>query len=518
MRLDSLWKGSASWLSVALLVPLAVLAALGGVIGIVALVLMVAGCALIVAAASRANVRARHQTEESRRLALHDPVTDLPNRIHFHDYVRRAIDAADARGEGERVGVLLIDLDHFKDINDTLGHHCGDLLLYRVGERLLDVLRGHDAVARLGGDEFAVLLSSIDGERAAMQAAERIRTTLAERFEVQEAHLQVEASIGVALYPDHGTDPDVLLQRADISMYWAKHRHSGVETYSEERDEHSRARLELIAELHTAIEREQLEVYFQPKAELGSGRVVGVEALVRWNHPTRGFLPPDQFIPAAETTGLIGPLTRLVLRQSLRQSRIWADEGIDLKVAVNLSTRNLLDVTLPETVASLLAEYHVPARRLELEVTETTMMVDPERSAEVLRALAETGVSIAIDDFGTGYTSLSWLKRLPVATLKIDRSFISDMGSGKAEDCVIVRSTINLARELGLQVVAEGVEDQGTWEQLDDLDCDLAQGYLLSRPLPARELTPWLVTHLPDALSVEGTESSQANGSSFPVG
>ena len=518
MRINSLGKGSGSWLALVLLLPLAVLTVLGGTIGIVAMILMIGGCAAIVISASRAGVRASRQTEESRRLALHDPVTDLPNRVHFHDHVRRAIEAAGAEGAGAKVGVLLIDLDHFKDINDTLGHHSGDQLLFRVGERLLDIIRGRDAVARLGGDEFAVLLSSIDGESAALRAAERIGETLTERFEIQGAHVQVEASIGVAICPDHGSDPEELLQRADIAMYWAKAHHSGVETYAFERDQHSRARLELIPELHTAIEEDQLEVYFQPKAELVAGRVVGVEALVRWNHPTRGFLPPDEFIPAAESTGLIGPLTSLVLRQSLRQCRAWADEGIDLTVAVNLSTRNLLDVTLPATVARMLAEHGVPASRLELEVTETTMMVDPERSAEVLRSLADTGVSIAIDDFGTGYTSLSWLKRLPVTTLKIDRTFISDMDSGDDEDSVIVRSTINLARDLGLQVVAEGVEDAGTWRRLGALDCDLAQGYLLSRPLPARELTPWLATHLPDALSVEGPEGSQATGSSFPAG
>lgn len=471
------------------LVALAALTLLDGIWGVLATAGLVASYALLSVSTIRAMARVRTQAETTQHLALHDPVTELANRVLFHDRAAQAI--ARARRRNHDVGILLLDLNRFKEINDTLGHHSGDLLLYRIGERLSSTLRGSDSVARLGGDEFAVLLPEVMGEAGAMRAAKRIETALTERIEIQGVTLEIEAAMGVAISPEHGDDPDLLLQRADIAMYWSKDRHNGIEIYAGDRDEHSRERLELIGELRQAIDDEELVVYFQPKADLRQSSVVGVEALVRWDHPARGFLPPDTFIPLAESTGLIGPLTHYVLDASLRQARHWREEGIDLSMAVNLSTRNLLDLSLPDAVAELLEAHEVPAEKLELEVTETMMMGDPIRSAEVLNRLSELGVKVAIDDFGTGYTSLSWLKRLPIDTLKIDRSFVMGMEEA-GDDSVIVRSTINLARDLGLGVVAEGIESAQAWEELAALGCDLAQGYLLSRPLPSSDITPWL--------------------------
>lgn len=475
------------------LIGLAGLVLVGGAIEAFALAALVVSYAALTTIAVRTLGRLRRQAEAAQHLALHDPVTELPNRTLFHDRTHQAIAAA--RRDDAGVGVLLLDLDGFKEINDTLGHHSGDLLLHQVGERLASTIRSSDSVARLGGDEFALLLTEIEGQPGAQLAAERTRKALDAPFEVQGVALSVEASIGAALYPEHGGDPELLLQRADVAMYHCKRSHAGVEIYSIEGDTHSRERLSLIHELRKAIEDETLFLHFQPKAELGSSGIVGVEALLRWEHPQRGPLPPDEFIPIAESTGLIQPLTRFVLKAALAQSSAWRKQGLDLTMAVNLSTRNLLDPELPAAVAELLSRYEVPADRLELEVTETMMMVDPVRAAETLRRIADLGCTIAIDDFGTGYTSLSWLKRLPVTTLKIDRSFVMGMETDE-DDTAIVRSTINLAGDLGLETVAEGVEGQKAWSELGSLGCDLAQGYLLSRPQSADLLTPWLEERL----------------------
>ena len=453
------------------------------------LVVLLVGCAMLALVAVLTLRKLRRQAAESQRAALFDAVTELPNRTLLHDRVHQAI--VMARRRGARVAVVTLGLDRFKDINDALGHHCGDLLLYLVGERLAGTLRESDSVGRLGGDEFAVLLPEINGPSGASDAVDRLRNCLVERFEVHGVGLEVEATAGVAIFPDHGDDAELLLQRAEVAMYLAKQQHSGVEMYSDACNVNSRDRLELISELRHAIDERELVVHFQPIADMAHARIVGTEALVRWDHPNRGFLPPDTFIPLAETTGLIRPLALYVLEESLRQRRDWAAAGLDLHVAVNLSTRNLLDPALPAAIAELLARFATPANALTVEVTETAVMVDPPRAAETLGSIADLGVKIAIDDFGTGYTSLSWLKRLPVTTLKVDRSFVMDMHTND-DDAAIVRSTVNLARDLGLEVVAEGVETTEAWNDLEELHCDLAQGYLLSRPLPAAELTPWL--------------------------
>jgi diguanylate cyclase (GGDEF)-like protein len=438
---------------------------------------------------SGASKTLRHQAEVNEHQALHDALTDLPNRTLFHDRVHQALTSA--RRDHVPAAVMIMDLDRFKEVNDTLGHASGDELLKQVGIRLRESLRESDTVARLGGDEFGVLLPKVLDSAAAVAVARKLRTTLEEPFTIHGLALQMEASIGIALYPDHGTNVQSLLQRADVAMYVAKEHPAGCEVYTRERDAYSPDRLTLLTELRRAIDRGQLVLHYQPKVDLRTREIHGVEALVRWKHPERGMVPPDEFIPPAQKTGVIGPLTMFVLDEALRQCRTWALQGLDLCVAVNLSTRNLLDVHLPDTVGELLSRWEVHPSLLELEITESTILADPVRAMQILSRLDEMGVRLAIDDFGTGYSSLAYLKRLPVDELKIDKSFILGMEESE-NDAVIVRSTIDLGRNLGLRVVAEGVETSTAWNRLASLGCDIAQGYYLSRPIPASELTEWV--------------------------
>jgi diguanylate cyclase (GGDEF)-like protein len=440
----------------------------------------------IVAGASRA---LRHQAEVNEHQALHDALTDLPNRTLFHDRVGQAL--AVARREHIPTAVMIMDLDRFKEVNDTLGHASGDELLEQAGVRLRAALRESDTVARLGGDEFGVLLPKVVDSAAAASVARKLRKALEEPFTIHGLALQIEASVGIALYPEHGDDVHSLLQRADVAMYVAKEQPGGCEIYAKERDDYSPDRLTMLTELRRAIDQGELVLHYQPKADLRTSEVHGVEALVRWSHPIRGLVPPDEFIPLAQKTGVIVPLTFFVLNEALRQCRTWQLEGLDLCVGVNLSARNLLDVNLPDTVGELLGRWEVPPSLLELEITESTILADPIRAMHVLSRLSGMGVRLAIDDFGTGYSSLAYLKRLPVDELKIDKSFVQGMEDDE-NDAVIVRSTIDLGRNLGLRVVAEGVESAEAWRQLVGLGCDVAQGYYLSRPVPAAELAAWL--------------------------
>jgi diguanylate cyclase (GGDEF)-like protein len=440
----------------------------------------------IVAGASR---RLRRQSEENKHLALHDSLTQLPNRLLFHDRADQAILAA--RREGSQVALMILDLDRFKEVNDTLGHHNGDLLLREIGDRVRSALRASDTLARLGGDEFGVLLPKVFDSAAALAIGETIRHALRQPFTLQGINLDLDASVGIALYPEHGSDVETLLQRADVALYLAKEERGSCALYSAERDEYSPGRLALVAELRRAIDEHELILYYQPKANLDNGQVAGVEALVRWQHPTSGLLPPNEFIPLAEHTGLIRELTLYVLRQALQQLASWEQEGIELTVAVNLSARDLLDFELPEVIAELLDANRVPATRLELEITESVLLSDPMRARAILVRLSEMGVKLAIDDFGTGYSSLAYLKRLPVHEIKIDRSFVTNMDNDPG-NAAIVRSTIDLGHNLGLKVVAEGVETQTGWAQLKALNCDSAQGYHLSRAIPATELATWI--------------------------
>jgi diguanylate cyclase (GGDEF)-like protein/PAS domain S-box-containing protein len=436
----------------------------------------------------RAEAALRQQAELNRHQALHDSLTDLPNRVLFQDRVRQVILGAEREGGG--VAVLVMDLDRFKEINDTLGHASGDRLLVEAARRLRTTLRGADSIARLGGDEFAILLH--DGSPGGVAAAaRRIHGAFAAPFSLDGLPLQIEASIGAATYPEHADDVEGLIQRADIAMYVAKRDNSGWELYDRSQDDHQPHRLSLISELRRAIDERELVLHYQPKLELRSGQVASVEALVRWHHPTRGLVGPNEFIDVVQETSLIKPLTLYVIDEALRQCRAWAAEGHPLAVAVNVSTRNLIDLDFPDQVGALLARWDVGPQQLELEITESAIVADMFRMRGVLERLGAMGLRISVDDFGTGYTSLGYLRRLPISELKIDRSFVSHMATSE-EDAVIVRSTIDLGRNLGLGVVAEGVEDPEVLQRLCELGCDVAQGYLMSRPIPADELTAWL--------------------------
>ncbi|MCA0144195.1 bifunctional diguanylate cyclase/phosphodiesterase [Blastococcus sp. LR1] len=425
------------------------------------------------------------QSEANRHQALHDALTGLPNRTLLKQ--RGADVLAD---DAEPAGLLLIDLDRFKEINDTLGHAYGDRVLQVVSDRLRRTLRAGDTVARLGGDEFAVLLPAVGDEHEALELAARVLAAIAAPIDVEGASLDVDASIGIALSGLHGDDVESLLQSADIAMYAAKARGLGVCVYDSGLNDHSPERLALLGDLRRAIDNGELLLHYQPKLSL-SGGLEGVEALVRWQHPERGMVPPGAFVPLAERTPLIRALTRCVLDQALAQCARWRAEGRDLQVAVNVSARNLTDETFVDEVLALLARWDVPARFLDLEVTESAIMADPERARQTLQRLSEAGVVLSIDDFGAGYTSLGHLKDLPVQQLKIDRSFVADMISDRS-DALIVKAVVELGHNLGLVTVAEGVEDQATWDALNALGCDVAQGYHMARPMPVVDLERWL--------------------------
>jgi diguanylate cyclase (GGDEF)-like protein len=452
--------------------------------------------------------------------ALHDMLTGLPNRAYFYERTEEAL--ARSSAEGRVSAVMLFDLDRFKEINDTMGHRYGDRVLIEVGPRVGAVLRGGDTLARLGGDEFCVLLPSVADEATAVQVAERIIAVLEEPFDVDGTLLGIEASCGISLAPRDGETADLLLQRADVAMYVAKESQASVKVYTEDLNVNTPARLALLGQLRTAITRNQFVLHYQPKAAMETGRVEGAEALIRWQHPTLGLLSPDAFIPEAERTGLIEPMTVWVLNEALRQCRRWMD-AVDpdhpgpLSVAVNLSAHSLLDVDLPDTVAAALAQWEVPAHLLELEITETIIMTDPKRSRRVLSELADMGVTLSIDDFGTGYSSLAYLRDLPVHQLKIDRTFVQDMDRD-ADNAVIVRSVVDLARNLGLCTVAEGVENASTWDQLTELGCTSAQGYFLARPMEAGLFGVWCREHLRHGLVAgAGDPASPMTGGALTV-
>jgi diguanylate cyclase (GGDEF)-like protein len=428
------------------------------------------------------------QACESTHQAMHDGLTGLPNRAFFRQLVEDAIAHAKP---GAGLVVMLLDLNRFKEINDTLGHHFGDMLLERTGPRLQRALREGDVIARLGGDEFAVLLRDVEDDDVAAAVAERLCDALQAPFELEGFALEVDASIGMACYPGDGRDLQTLLRRADVAMYRAKERHISHLAYTPEIDEHSPARLALVADLRRGLEHDEIEVHYQPKIDLSTRRVVGLEALVRWRHPTLGLLQPGTFIDMAEHTGQIRPLTHAVLQKALRECARWRGQGIDVTVAVNVSPRSLMDPRLVEIVEQSLHSCGLPARCLNLEITETAIMVDPALALKVLNRLAALGVCLSIDDFGTGYSSLAYLQKLPVREIKIDKSFVLNM-NGSERDAAIVSMTADLGRRLGLKVIAEGVEDQRTLDELTRLGCDQAQGYLICRPQPAHDIDRWL--------------------------
>jgi diguanylate cyclase (GGDEF)-like protein len=449
----------------------------------------------------KASQRLQRQAAENKHLAMHDALTDLPNRTLFHDRIDQAILTAER--ENTSLGVLIIDVDRFKEVNDTLGHRSGDLLLQQIGTRLQATVRESDTVARLGGDEFGVLLPKVADRRSVANVAEKVRKELERSFIVKGLALDVEASLGIALYPEHGADADTLIQHADVAMYAAKQAHSHFEFYAVKHDQYSPARLALLGELRRALQEGELVLHFQPKADVRSAEIKGVEALVRWQHPSRNLLMPMEFVPLAEHTGLMRPFTLHVLDGALRQCDEWRQEGLRLRMAVNLSVRNLQDEQFPEDVARLLGKWGIPARWLELEITESAVMTDPTRAMAILDRLSFMGVRLSLDDFGTGHSSLSYLQRLPVNEVKIDRSFVMNMATDE-NDATIVRATIDLGRNLGLETVAEGVETPEIWSQLESLGCDMAQGYYLSRPVPASELWTWMESRATQVVPVRG--------------
>jgi diguanylate cyclase (GGDEF)-like protein len=447
------------------------------------------------------------RADENRYLALHDQLTDLPNRLLFRDRLEQAIRVADR--DGTMVAVLVLDLDRFKEVNDTLGHEAGDELLVEVGPRLRSTLRGVDTVARLGGDEFGILLGGLDDAGEAGAVARKLAEALDEPFPLQSIQVALGASIGIAAYPTHAMSADDLMRRAEVAMYVAKAGRSPFEFYVQEQDHYTKDRLALVAELREAIDGGQITLHYQPKVDVADGRVIGVEALARWTHPTKGAIGPDAFIPLAEQSGLIRRLTSLVVTEALGQVGRWRTQGLDLTVAVNLSMRDLLDPALPGEIEASLERAGLPAGVLELEITEGSVMDQPARAEAVLARLSTMGVALAIDDFGTGYSSLTYLQRLPVSELKIDRSFVMRLTTSDA-DAEIVRSTIDLGHNLGLVVVAEGVEDEPSLAFLRDARCDVAQGFHIGRPMRADDVEPWVRAFVTDRPEVVGRVDDRA--------
>lgn len=428
--------------------------------------------------------------EKLRRLAYYDSLTDLPNRATFFECVNGAILAAKAANYS--LALLTIFLDRYEDINNTIGYKNGGKVLKEAGQRLFASLKeaGLISVARLSGNKFGVLLEKID-PAVSINVANRVARRLEEPFYLDDLPIQVSPIVGIALFPGHGEDADILIRRADIAMNAAKKAESNLSIYSPSHDQYSPQRLALMAELRTGITNDQLFLVYQPKIGLRSGRVIGVEVLVRWRHPKSGIILPDQFIEPAEHTGLIRQVTSWVLKEALRQFKTWHLGGLEFSIAVNLSVRDLHEHKLVGQVKSLLSACGVKPANLRLEITESKIMADPRHAMEIITGLTSVGVSFSIDDFGTGYSSLSYLKRLPVDELKIDKSFVMNMIQDK-DDAMIVRSTIELAHNLGLKVTAEGVEDQETMDRLASLNCDAAQGYFISRPIPDSEFTAWM--------------------------
>ncbi len=425
------------------------------------------------------------------KMAFTDSLTNLPNRDLFYDRLNQLILLNRRQPEPPPFAVFMMDLDRFKFINDTLGHHIGDLVLQQAGERVNAAVRESDTIARLGGDEFAALLPRIIDTQGAIIVAERIVKSLSEPFIVEGHSLQVGVSIGIVLHPYHSDDQNELVQRADVAMYYAKHNQLGFCFYETEIDQHNVLELTLETELKHAIENDHLQLFYQPKITIENGVVYGVEALLRWIHPERGFIPPDSFIPMAEQTGLIHPLTLWVMRQAVHQAKQWQDQGIYLNVAINLSAQSLRDPGFVTAVENVLDEMGLAPEYLTLELTESAVMSDPKRALEILNELDQKGVMLSIDDFGTGYSSLAYLKRLPVDEIKIDRSFVMEMDADHNDE-VIVHSTIDLAHNMGLKVVAEGVETEQSWLTLKILGCDMGQGYHMCKPIDADSFIEWL--------------------------
>ena len=429
-----------------------------------------------------ANKQLEHQ-------AMHDALTKLPNRALFHDRLHNTLLVA--QRSGELFALVGVDLDSFKEINDTLGHHAGDMVLQHVAIACNKILRDSDTVARMGGDEFVILLPNVTDMARAVQVAERVLKAIQEPLDIDGHRVEVGASLGIAMYPQHGKDEMELITHSDTAMYEAKRKKLGVVVYLPEMDEGKSESIALKGELRRAISEGEMVLHYQPVIDVSSNTVVGVESLVRWQHPRLGLVYPDTFIGLAEMSGMINPLTIEVLRLAMLQIREWGSLGYTYPVAVNISAINLQDKKFPEIVLAMIDEYGVPSHLLGLEVTESAVMIEPFVAIDNIRKLSLIGIQMSIDDFGTGYSSMAYIQKLQVAKIKIDKSFVFAMGSSKNDE-VIVRSTIDLAHNLGLKAVAEGVENIEAWNKLRDMGCDYAQGYFMSKPLPAAQFIDWI--------------------------
>jgi diguanylate cyclase (GGDEF)-like protein len=424
--------------------------------------------------------RSAQVSVEKRHLALHDSLTGLPNRAYFQQEASEHIEALDPRHAV--AALVVLDIDDFKEVNDALGHDAGDELLCQVAVRLREAVGESGFLSRLGADEFAVLLPTVEDEHVPERLAERVLATFESAFHVDDFSFDLRVSAGIAVFPEDGLDVRTMLQHADIALFAAKRTRSGYQRYEAARDRNSRRRLRLMSELRQAARDGSLLVHYQPQADLASGRIVGAEALVRWQHRQYGMVSPADFVPLAEQTGVIREVTQHVLRRAVEQQRAWRELGHDLQVAVNISACDLRSPDFVQELRTLLAEHEVAAASIELEITEHGLIDDLDGAVTVLEELRQLGVKLAVDDYGTGYSSIRYLSRLPVDTLKIDRSFVTSMTTVPA-DAIIVRSTIDLAERLGLKVVAEGVETASVWQSLRESGCARAQGFYLSRPV-----------------------------------
>jgi len=453
--------------------------------------------ALILSAMFTKGIERKNREIEHR--ALHDALTELPNRTWLGQHMEQALDRA--TGKNTAVAVLVMDMDRFKEINDTLGHDRGDELLKLVVARLRNVIRKSDAIVRLGGDEFAIVMEGQNIEEAE-GTARRILESTGNPFRLEQVNIDANMSIGIAMYPEHGEEGHLLIRRAEVAMYEAKQKNIGHAVYTPDNDPYNLRRLTLLGDLSEAVSREELSLLYQPKVDIASRRIIGAEALLRWTHPDLGAIAPGEFIPLAEHGGMIKYITLWVLNEALQQQAKWLRAGIDMSVAVNISAKNLQDRKFPQQLAKLLSTWHTKPEHLELEITESAVMIDPKQALEILTELHAMNVGLSIDDFGTGYSSLAYIKKLPIDTIKIDRSFVMDMTSD-SNDAAIVRATIGMAHNLGLKVVAEGIETHEAWQMLAELACDVAQGYLISRPLSVEKLGVLLAvpTSVPEILA-----------------
>lgn len=441
------------------------------------------------------------QTQELRSLAkdlekqasysaTHDGATDLPNRILFYDRVEQAI--LSANSHNKKLAILLVEIENFKEIYDTLGRNSSDLILKQVSTRLQSVVESRESVARIDGNIFSVMLYGAENDRDAVRLAENIQTALEPAFKVDRLPVAVHSNIGIVAYPEHGEDVDTLVQKAGVALFMAAKSTEGYSIYLPSFDDHSPRRLTIMGELRQAIEKCQLEIYYQPKVSIDSGVLYGAEALLRWRHPKHGFIPPDEFVPMAERTRMIKSISAWVLKEAFQHCAEWRKQGLDMTISVNLSVKDLHDPELPDVIAGVAASAGIQPAWVMLEITESSIMNDPERTLEIIQRLHGMGYRFSIDDFGTGYSSLAYLKKLPLTELKIDKSFVIDLLHSE-NDAVIVNATINLAHNLGLQVTAEGVESREILDKLSRFGCDIAQGYYLSKPLAFSDFNEWLL-------------------------